>query len=402
MAIVVWDVETYSQVNLKERGAHNYACDPSSNIFFFCYSTDDSEVQVWKPGDPVPGPFTTPSEHFFITDNWEFERAVHAHILVKRYGFPEIPLENQDCAQRLALANAFPAELGLRCEALGLPYKKDPEARKAMLRLTRPQTAKKRKKSVDPAERERDLALLLQRCMSDVEATRAAYAHPRLRPLLPAERQVLLADARINARGIHANVPFLEAAQAFSIQQRNAINTRINELTAGVITSANQIAKIIEAVNSRGHNMTSLDKRSVAATLAHQPTGFVKELLTLRQRGAFASTTKFKKLLAFSDPQDHRIRGALRIYGGAPGGGPRSGRSCITCRATTPSCHRPWWTRSSPGIAPSSRAGEIRSKSPAGYPARPCARWKGVRFSPVITARLNPGTLRGSPARCGN
>src|SRR5215471_8174889 len=71
--------------------------------------------------------------------------------------FLSLPIEQQDCAQRLALANAYPAELGLRCEALGLPYCKSPEARKAMLRLSRPQTAKKRKNPQDPAARERDL-----------------------------------------------------------------------------------------------------------------------------------------------------------------------------------------------------------------------------------------------------
>src|SRR5262249_49047433 len=54
-------------------------------------------------------------------------------------------------------------------------------------------------------------------------------------------------------------------------------------------------------------------------TLAHQPEGFVRELLQLRQRGAYASIAKFKKLLNFIDPTDHRIRGALRIYGAGPG-----------------------------------------------------------------------------------
>src|SRR5262245_13325939 len=100
MAIVVWDLETLSQVNLKERGAPNYASDPSTNIHFFCFAVDDGEVQVWKPGDSVPEPFADPSSHFFISDNWEFERNIHVHILVKRYGFPPISLENQDCAQR--------------------------------------------------------------------------------------------------------------------------------------------------------------------------------------------------------------------------------------------------------------------------------------------------------------
>src|SRR5262249_4265466 len=103
------------------------------------------------------------------------------------------------------------------------------------------------------------------------EATRAAYAHPRLRPLLPQERQLLLADARINERGVCANVPFLQAAEAFPIRERNAINTRINELTCGVVSSVNQVTKIMETINACGHDMTTLNKRSVAATLAHQP-----------------------------------------------------------------------------------------------------------------------------------
>jgi len=45
----------------------------------------------------------------------------------------------------------------------------------------------------------------------------------------------------------------------------------------------------------------------------------VRQLLELRQRGAYTSVQKFKKLLAFTSPDDHRIRGSLRFHGGAPG-----------------------------------------------------------------------------------
>jgi DNA polymerase len=319
MNSVYWDVETFSACNLKDRGAHIYASDPTTGIHFFCYAVDDDEPQVWRPGDPIPEPFANPAHYRFVSDNWEFERAIHAQILVKRDGFPPIPTMNQDCAQRLALANAFPAELGLRCEALGLPHRKDPEARKAMHRLSRPQTTKKRKKPVDPAARERDLALLLGRCMNDVRATRAAYNHWRLRPLLPEERRTLLLDAKINARGISANIPFLEAVRTFAVQERNAINVRLNELTAGVVVSVDQVVKIKDLINARGHDMASLDKRAVAATLAHNPDAFVCELLKLRQQGAYAGVRMAKRLLGYADPHDHRIRGGLRYHGGAPG-----------------------------------------------------------------------------------
>src|SRR5262249_2778169 len=98
---VTWDAETHSQCNLKERGAYIYADDPTTDIHFFCYAIDDGDVQVWRPGDPVPEPFANPTSYKFVSDNWDFERAIHAHVLVKRYGFPPIPIENQDCAQRL-------------------------------------------------------------------------------------------------------------------------------------------------------------------------------------------------------------------------------------------------------------------------------------------------------------
>ena len=184
MQHVYWDVETFSQVNLKDRGAHIYANDKTTGIFFFCYAVDDGEVQTWHPGDPVPAPFANPADFLFVSDNFSFERAIHENILVRRYGFPPIPLEHTDCAERRALAASYPAELGLRCEALGLPFRKDPEARKAMMRLARPQTKKKQsEKPEDPAQRERDLVLLLERCKSDVQATRACYNDPRLPPL---------------------------------------------------------------------------------------------------------------------------------------------------------------------------------------------------------------------------
>ena len=225
-----WDLETFSQITLKEYGAHIYARHPSTDIFFFCFAIDDGEVQAWRPGDPVAEPFANPAEYTFISDNLEFERSIHEHILVPRYGFPPLPIENQDCAQRLALANAYPAELGLRAEALGLPYRKDPEARKAMLRLSRPQTAKKRKQEdrrrADEA-RERDLALLLERCKLDVATTRACYNAPQLRRALAGGAPAAAARCKINARGICANMPFLEAARTLAVHERNAINMRL-------------------------------------------------------------------------------------------------------------------------------------------------------------------------------
>jgi DNA polymerase bacteriophage-type len=325
MPTIYWDVETYSDRSLTEHGADLYAKHPSTRPLGLCFAVDDGEVQIWMPDDPPAAIFLAAADNpdpniwRFVSDNWTFENAILEHVLIPRHGFRPLPLEIQDCAQRLALANAYPAELGLRCEALGLPYGKNPEARKAMLRIARPKTAKHQRKVTNTEQYQHDLMLTMERCKTDVQATRACYNAPQLRHLAPTERELLLIDARINARGVRCNVPFLTAACELTVRERNAINARLNELTCGAITSVDQVARIMQAVNARGHHLSSLAKRSVAAALAHRPDNYVQELLTLRQQGAYASVRKFKTLLNFADPEDQRVRDSLRIYGGAPG-----------------------------------------------------------------------------------
>ena len=188
---IFWDVETYSECDLEEHGAYVYATDKSTDVLLFCYTDDDGEIQTWMPGDPVPAVFANPADHKFVSDNWDFERQILEHVLIPRYGFTSIPLENHDCAQRLALANAYPAKVSRRCEALNLPFHEDAEARDAMRRLSCPPPSKKpskRKKAKNEnpdilaaafaAAREHDFTLLRARCQNDVATTRAAYNSP--------------------------------------------------------------------------------------------------------------------------------------------------------------------------------------------------------------------------------
>ena len=86
MSTVYWDLETFSQRDLAMCGAFIYASDESTDIHFVCFAIDSGEVQTWRPGDPVPAPFANPIEYKFVSDNWEFERNIHAQILVKRQG----------------------------------------------------------------------------------------------------------------------------------------------------------------------------------------------------------------------------------------------------------------------------------------------------------------------------
>jgi DNA polymerase len=325
MPIGVYDLETRSTVNLTLSGAWKYAAHPSTSILCMYVAIDAGEPERWLPGDPIPAAFNNAAEH---PDDWkliahshEFERAIYELILMPRFGFPPIPLAVQHCTQQLASRNAYPAELGLLSQALGLPYCKDREAAKAMRDLSRPRKPRRgeARNQVYWIEDEAKRQLLFERCRLDVITTRAVWTHPTLRHPSATERHSQVLDATINRRGVRLDRGFVVAAQTLAVQERNAINLRLAQLTAGSITSVDQVKRFIELINSHGHSMTTLNKRGVAAVLAGKPGDFVHELLELRRKGARASARKFARMLAFAADEDDRLRGTLRWHGGGPG-----------------------------------------------------------------------------------
>ena len=294
---------------LKTAAAGATAPNSSTEPLYVCWAIDDGEVQTWRSGDP-PIPFDPSWDA--VAHNYEFERPFYELILIPRHSFPVIPLERWHCSMRLALANAYPAELGLLSQALGLPYRKDPKAVKALREVSRP-----RKKGDGWDEDPDKLALVHARCVLDVITTRAVWTHPKLRRLSESERRLQLLDAEINRRGVRIDRAFVEAARTLAANERNTINVRISELTEGEITSVNQVQRLRAAVNARGHAMATLGKRSVATVLAHDPDDHVRELLELRRDGARASVRKFTRILDYA--ADDRLRGTLRMYGATTG-----------------------------------------------------------------------------------
>ena len=262
-----------------------------------------------------------PDDWKLIAHSHEFERAIYELILVPRFDFPLIPLTVQHCTQQLASRNAYPAELGLLSQALGLPYRKNREAAKAMRDLSRPRKPRRGedRNQVYWIEDEAKRQLLFERCRLDVITTRAVWTYPGLRHPGAVERQSQVLDATINRRGIRLDRGFVVAARTLAVQERNAINLRLAQLTAGSITSVDQVKRFVDLINSHGHNMTTLNKRGVAAVLAGKPDEFVRELLELRRKGARASARKFARMLAYAADEDDRLRGTLRWHGGGPG-----------------------------------------------------------------------------------
>jgi DNA polymerase len=190
-----------------------------------------------------------------------------------------------------------------------------------MLAVSRPVQNRKRKSTTMPVWNEDPdkLALLYERCKLDVITTRAVWQSLKLKHLSAGERYYQIEDGVINGRGVRCDRAFVTAARDLATRERIAINLKLQELTCGNITSVDQSKRFLDAINTRGHAMTTLNKRVVAQVLANKPDDYVRQLLELRRTGARAAVNKFKRMLAYASPLDDRMRGTLRMYGAGPG-----------------------------------------------------------------------------------
>jgi hypothetical protein len=154
-------------------------------------------------------------------------------------------------------------------------------------------------------------AQLAKYCKQDVIVERMLFN--MLPPIPPVEQEHWQLDAVINERGFCTDVALAMAARNLARSERQHINAEIADLTDGEITSIDQVERIRAYVERHGHQLSSLNKRSVSAVLAHEPNEAVRCVLELRREGARASVRKLDRLLATVDT-DNRLRGSLRFH----------------------------------------------------------------------------------------
>jgi DNA polymerase len=314
------DVETRSVLDLLEVGAHRYAANATTEMRCVGFAVDDAPPALWTPGQPCPEIIrrAVVEGWTFHAFNAQFEVAIWHYILAPRLDWPEPRLEQWRCTMAAALAFARPGALKTAAEALGLELQKDAGGARLIRLLCRP---RRPRAGEDPSKiywheaTPDELERFHKYCRRDVEVEREVRR--RVPPLSDAEQQLWQLDAVVNARGFHVDTTLAGAAHKITRDRHAAINRELTELTGGRITSIAQVGKISNYLKERGHNVTSITKRSVAAVLAHKPSDDVARLLQLRQEGGKSSTSKLATLFAMVNGE--RIRGTLRFHGAATG-----------------------------------------------------------------------------------
>lgn len=318
------DFESRSAVDLRKTGVYVYAEDPTTDVWCAAYSFDDQPVQLWLPGQPLPpGIFDVSTSVFspdlVIAHNAAFERAIWAHIMGPRYGWPVPQARKWRCTMAMALAMALPPGLGDCSKALGLGIDKDDDGKSLMLRMAKPRKPRKGEDLDallwwDDAER---LEKLYAYCKQDVEVERAIERH--LLPLRPTEQALWQLDQTINDRGIHVDTALCRQALQVVDTAAKWLNDEIRELTDGAVTHTTKVADIRSWLASQGVHVDKLDKEELGFLLERDGLDSrVQRVVEIRQEAAKAAVKKISALLAGTS-SDSRARGLLQFHAASTG-----------------------------------------------------------------------------------
>ena len=357
------DFETRSVIDLRKTGVYPYAEHPTTDVWCMAYAIDGGDVQVWSPHlseyAAAPGLREALPGAELRAWNSGFEHIIWREIMVKRYGFPEVQMEQWHDTAAEAAAMALPRALGRAASVMGLDVEKDKEGTKLMMKMARPRTvgawwARTRilktgvntdytseyeehgpfatkagaKRAVAQGDLFQDahtviwwddeymLRRLIDYCVQDVIVEREIAG--RVRPLNAAERAVFLLNQRMNDRGIQVDTDLVVGAQEIMDQVLTDANAELVTLTRGKVQKVSQVSNIRRWMKTQGMEVEDLRKDTVRDLLKGELPDAVRSVLQIRQDAGKTSTAKlasFERVVA----EDGRAHGLFLYHGASTG-----------------------------------------------------------------------------------
>jgi DNA polymerase bacteriophage-type len=274
------------------------------------YTIGDESIRIIHKDRITTAIWEADSDSIYYAHYSMFENYIWHHILVKRYGWPKIPLKQWRCTAALAGSHALPRSLENAALALNLTHKKDMEGKRTMLKMCKP------KAKGGWHESPEDFEKLYKYCIEDVEVERGIHA--ALPELTEKEQQIWFLDQKINTRGIAVDMELVEAAIIISDQHVEDCNAKMMQLTDGQVDKATQVARMKKWIGSKGVHVDSLDKAAITQLIADDVDPAILKVLRLRQQVARTSVKKFEALKN-AVTSDGRVKD-LFIYHGASTG----------------------------------------------------------------------------------
>ena len=314
MRILVVDVETYSEADLRSVGAYRYISDPSFELLMTGYALDDADpvCEEGRPSEWLYEMIYDPSI-IKVAHNVPFEREVF-HRVFGRVCPPEEWLDTM----ALAAYCGLPLSLDAVGRALGFAEDKQKDARgKRLIQyFSKPckptKTNGGRTRNLphhDPEAWQEYKEYNLQDVVSEREVFRtlSRYAPP------PDEQRMWCLDQRINDKGVRIDRAFAQAASKMGEEYKAQKLDEARRLTG--IDNPSSVAQIKEYLESaEGIEVESLNKKAIPDVVAALSTEEAQGLMRLREEFSKSANKKYDAMLRSICDDDH-VRGCFQ-YGG--------------------------------------------------------------------------------------
>jgi DNA polymerase len=328
---LIFDFETFSELDLKKVGAWEYSKHYSTEILCVAWrlgtitelkkaATRAYAPKLWKENIETDGDFDEfldaleDPKVVLVAHNAFFERCIVQNVVARRcvlHKLKDIPINRWICTASMAAARALPRDLAGAGSALGLKVQKDAEGKRIMLRMAKPRKPTKHDPSVRH-EGQEDFQKLVRYCATDIDVETELLV--RLPPLIPTEREVWIIDQEINQTGFRVDRKAVKCALELLEQESARLLARTIKLTGGAIRSTKQIDATKAWLEENGCCLPDLRAKTVKEALeSGLARGPAAKLLKIRQAFSKSSTSKYKAFKLRSR-SDGRLRDILLYH----------------------------------------------------------------------------------------
>lgn len=357
---VTIDFESRSCCDLKKSGAYKYSLDPTTEPTCLAFKPHGGPINILKydlintPWMQLPSGFRNlwnrwiSEDYLFVCHNSFFETCLYKNILVKRYGWPDIPFEKFRCTAAKAAACALPRNLEGAGAAMDLSTQKDKTGYIAMMKTCKPTKAwnawnklqieyksgkrlseKKKQKAIDEADHEPKQFLdpeddpqvwadLYKYCKIDVATEE--LLDDALPDLIPSEQEIWFLNQKLNWRGLRIDIPAVKKIVGMIDAESKTKLKELDSLTMGLVTKPGARRSILEFLALDGIELPDIKSKTVEDALkGDKLTGDMKTLLELRKALSMTSTRKYQGFLARANEEDDRVRDILMYHGASTG-----------------------------------------------------------------------------------
>lgn len=315
------DFETRSPTDLRKSGVYRYVEDPHTKPWGFTYYLDGGPLQRWRLGQLLPRDLC---DHIALggmvkAHNAAFERTMWNVVI--RGMFPDAPImlaEQMDCTMARAAAISHPQDLDKLCTVLQTKERKDKEGHNLMMKMARPRGYKPDGTPIwwdEPHNVER-----LEQ-YQDQDVRTESEIDTIIPQLTDYEREVWLLDQKINDRGVPLDIDAARRCVDLVAIAKKEADKEMRTLTGRTVPKCSNDGKIIEFIQSRGIECTTV-KKGVQDDLLFmadlQGDDIVRQVIELRKAAKKTSTAKYEAMTKCVS-SDGRARGLLNYHGAGPG-----------------------------------------------------------------------------------